>query len=833
MAKLRIRTSLSIKGQIEKKRISEHLMQAAAVYFVLLAVLSAYFSVFDMGIPVSQLMLALGGSALFLLLLMWNRKQQIKVLSIGAILLIIAGAILHKSLYGGIVSYINKFIGLYNQYYDTPKATMVADSTEYSSIVVLSFLGVVIGGLLFFILDRKKGLLLSILVIALPVILAAVVGKMPSTRNWWILITATCFYLIVYRQYGQTLPLQGLSIAAGVLVGVIILSTMIQPMIIDYKNLHLEEYKQIRKVFIDSQETSRGDWQDTISNFKNGTDNFAGGISKGKLSKNASVNPTGEVAMEIVLSEQPTDTLYLKAYVGARYSGDSWNEIGTNELNEILPRVGGAEERRKLLNEPFRRVAEGEYDDTYFYQYYLKEPVVQTITIELVNASREFGYAPYCAEITEEYDVHKDSYIKGSLSNKREYSFYASASRGGWYGEYIFGYHDFNVLSSYYGIDVEGYFHDSIRLAEASPLWESYRNFVREAYVGKYRDLTLLREYCDSINQENVEGVLKNYFGSECYYSKNPGEMPSDMDFAEGFMFGRQVGFCVHFATAATLVYQMCGYPARYVEGYAVSPSDFSRYEDGTYRATVTDESAHAWCEVFDNEIGWIVKEFTPSSSGDIVIPENNYEQMPKDDWEVDEDLQEENPQIPENSENNPQEDEGNVDKSEETHPQGGLFGDTSNENKVTDEPGGKTVKYIVFRIVLIIGGMLIIVLAIVLQQKIRRAKRLKSFKQRKENKGVLSIYNAILELCVFAGFKTDKENEKEKNQELAKQFLQLKETEWNQIYLWAEMAAFSNQVIPKEEQKEMYRLYKRFRIEILKTLSFKKRIWLLYVRAL
>ena len=825
-------TGLSIRNQRENRRITENWVQAAVVYIVLLAVFSAYYSVFEIGISAFQIITALGITTLFLLLLMWNRKHRKKILSVGIVILVIIGILLRKSLYGGIVSYINKFIELFNQYYRDSKATMIAEATEYSAIVAVFFLGTILGSILYVVLERKKGILLSVLIIALPVIFSAIIGKMPMSQNWWFMLVATCLYLIVYRGQNSSFSVKGLSWAAGALAVIIMISTVTQPMITNYKNMHLEEYNQIRNDFIDSQETGRSDWEDMISGLNNRTENFAGGISKGELSKNASVNPTGEVAMEVVMSEMPVDTLYLKAYVASEYTGDSWEEISAGELAEILPRIGGSKERRDLLNEPFRRVAEGEYDDTYFYQYYLKEPVVQNITIKLVNASREFGYAPYCAEITEEYDVHKDSYIKGNLNNKREYSFYAAASRGGWYGEYIFGYNDFNVLSSYYGMDVEGYFRDSIRLAEASQLWQSYRNFVKEAYTGKYRDLTLLRKYCDSINQENVEGALKNYFGSECYYSKNPGKMPVDMDFAEGFMFGRQVGFCVHFATAATLVYQMCGYPARYVEGYAVSPSDFSRYEDGTYRATVTDESAHAWCEVFDSEIGWIVKEFTPSSSEDAVLPENNYNQISEDDLDVDEELQEGNSQIPENNEDNPQQEQENVDNSEENDSQGGLFEDTSTENQISDGSDEKVIKQIVFRIVSTVGGVLIIDLVIVFQQRIRRAKRLKSFKQKKGNKGVLSIYNAIYELCVFAGFQTEKETERERIQEIEIQFPQITETEWNQLYMWAEKAAFSNEKLPSEVQKEMYHLYRRFRNEILKTLSFKKRILFLYVRA-
>lgn len=832
MEKLRIRTSLSIKGQIEKKRISEHLIQAAAVYFMLVAAFSAYFSVFDIGLPVSQLVLALGGAVLFLLFIMWNQKHQRKRVAFGSIVLILLGTILRKSLLGGIVSYINKFIELYNQYYINSKPTIEAESTEYSAIVALLFLGVIVGLIFYMVLDKKKGLTFTILVAVLPIILSAIVGKMPQSASWWILISSIGFYLLVYRQNQGSGFTKGLMLISGALIGVIVFSTVIQSMIIDYKNLHIESYNKIRTELLDAQEAGLGDWKNNVSDILNPKQEFAGGVSKGKLSKNASVNPTGEVAMEIVMTQQPTDTIYLKAYVASEYTGDSWKEISAGDLSEILPRIGGATKRRELLNEPFRRVAESDYDE------FLGELEVPQMTIELVNASREFGYAPYCAEITDEYNVQKDLYIKGNATKMRKYSFYPLSFEGDGYQNYLLGYVYQNVMTSpvYESYGFSEFF--DLELGEASELWIDYQEFVKEAYVDKHQDLEQLREYCDSIHRENIEGELTYYFESQCYYSKNPGEMPKDMDFAEGFMFGRQVGFCVHFATAATLVYQMCGYPARYVEGYAVSASAFKRFEDGTYRATVTDECAHAWCEVFDDELGWVAKEFTPASGQvfypsegvDVELPEDNLENK-----ELEEENFEDNPQDTEENINNPQTNGENVDNSNKNSVQGGIFpGDSeiSGNNDVNNSTWeiGKQILWEVLKIVIIIAFIIIIA---ILQQRIRRAKRLKSYKQRKENKGVLSIYNAIFELCVFAGFKTSKESEKEKNQELAEQFSQLTEIEWKQIYLWAEMAAFSNRVISKEEQKEMYHLYRRFRIEILKTLSFKKRMWALYIRAL
>ena len=46
----------------------------------------------------------------------------------------------------------------------------------------------------------------------------------------------------------------------------------------------------------------------------------------------------------------------------------------------------------------------------------------------------------------------------------------------------------------------------------------------------------------------------------------------------------------------------MCGYPALYVEGYAVPPSAFHLTENGEYEAAVDGTMGHAWCMVYDEK---------------------------------------------------------------------------------------------------------------------------------------------------------------------------------------------------------------------------------------
>lgn len=110
---------------------------------------------------------------------------------------------------------------------------------------------------------------------------------------------------------------------------------------------------------------------------------------------------------------------------------------------------------------------------------------------------------------------------------------------------------------------------------------------------------------------DEAASVIKSYLDHETSYTLKPGATPIDQDFITYFLTENKKGYCVHYASTATLMFRYLGLPARYVEGYHVSKSSFQ--DQGT--ASVLDKDAHAWVEVFDEEQGWLPIEVTPSST--------------------------------------------------------------------------------------------------------------------------------------------------------------------------------------------------------------------------
>ena len=101
---------------------------------------------------------------------------------------------------------------------------------------------------------------------------------------------------------------------------------------------------------------------------------------------------------------------------------------------------------------------------------------------------------------------------------------------------------------------------------------------------------------------------IQNWLRANYRYELDVAPQNVDMDFAYSFLLGpEREGYCMHFASAMTVMCRMMGLPARYVEGYLAEP-------DSTGTAYVTGLNAHAWTEVYFQGFGWLTFDPTPST---------------------------------------------------------------------------------------------------------------------------------------------------------------------------------------------------------------------------
>jgi len=102
--------------------------------------------------------------------------------------------------------------------------------------------------------------------------------------------------------------------------------------------------------------------------------------------------------------------------------------------------------------------------------------------------------------------------------------------------------------------------------------------------------------------------AIRGYLRENGTYTLNPGYVPEDADFVSYFVLEDMRGYCTYYAAAMTLMARIAGLPARYVEGYLVTPD-----ENG--ECTVTGLDAHAWSEVYFSGYGWVTFDATPPRS--------------------------------------------------------------------------------------------------------------------------------------------------------------------------------------------------------------------------
>lgn len=122
---------------------------------------------------------------------------------------------------------------------------------------------------------------------------------------------------------------------------------------------------------------------------------------------------------------------------------------------------------------------------------------------------------------------------------------------------------------------------------------------------------TIVQQILASVNADTVDSqalAIAEYVKNSAVYDLNTAAMPADAsDFALWFLEESETGYCVHFATAATVLLRAAGIPARYVSGYMTDQAISGN-------TNITADQAHAWVEYLDPNTGWTVLEATPGA---------------------------------------------------------------------------------------------------------------------------------------------------------------------------------------------------------------------------
>ncbi len=310
-------------------------------------------------------------------------------------------------------------------------------------------------------------------------------------------------------------------------------------------------------------------------------------------------------------AQSPAEPLYLSVFKGGQYDGKQW--LRHNDTDLFLEAAKRIEAIPFDLAYRLQDVADGnqKWDEIYSilnlaYPLRASQPIQITVSPVFRVAGR--------------WDTYNS--ISGFLKSQATES------------EYTICYYPPSAM----GIDWE-----QILSATAAEAWEgedisAFRetldSLMRERYTQVPRELlprlTRLVEQHPLTSLDEITAYILYTLCSNTSYTVAPGIFPANRDPAETFLFERQKGYCDHYAHTATLLYRLYGIPARYVSGYLISsgseagpagitPSSGS-YEPArpltVWQSAVTDENAHAWCEIFLPDYGWTPVEVTPSADG-------------------------------------------------------------------------------------------------------------------------------------------------------------------------------------------------------------------------
>lgn len=308
-----------------------------------------------------------------------------------------------------------------------------------------------------------------------------------------------------------------------------------------------------------------------------------GTVSRGNL------YPAGTEQLEVRTDQMPTETLYLKGFSGGEYNYGEWQPADDETVFEQM--------RQNTLHwGQWGDLISGLYDSMYFVMNSVmqrREPLeARNLWVQRQESVREW-YVPYYG-MWDRRNGRRDN----STDNGYHYQYYERSEIQ----------IDWQNIPENYELNRDWYY--DIQGAYLKEIEEAYTSVPEE-------NLPRLVQLCEENPAETPEqatALILSVLQNGASYTQTPGLFPMNQDPVEYFLFEGQEGYCQHFASAAVLMYRLYGIPARYAAGYAVFPSMFTQQEDGIYLAVVTDESAHAWPEIFLEDYGWVPIEVTPSS---------------------------------------------------------------------------------------------------------------------------------------------------------------------------------------------------------------------------
>ena len=286
---------------------------------------------------------------------------------------------------------------------------------------------------------------------------------------------------------------------------------------------------------------------------------------------------------------------YLRGYVGQRYTSDGWEAADAADMTA----------NREVLYQLHRDGYDSFSQLSTLAELLGQEAADVRMDIRVLGACRSTRLTPYgldsgAAVISPEQLRDTVPNADGTTGEK-EYSFTAKsglvAQAYALLGQLNNRWQE-EALADY--LTFEGYYRDFV--------YENYLTIPEEtqkaltAYLGDAPEV---------ITSYEAKRRIVNCLDDTLTYSETPESVDSKKDFVSALLADDPGGYDVHYATAAAVMLRYYGIPARYVEGYLITPQAVEG-RTGETTLTLTGRDAHAWVEYYEDGVGWIPFEPTP-----------------------------------------------------------------------------------------------------------------------------------------------------------------------------------------------------------------------------
>jgi len=323
------------------------------------------------------------------------------------------------------------------------------------------------------------------------------------------------------------------------------------------------------------------------------------GLCNGQLNRLNSRSAGSDTALTVKMSRP--QSMYLRGYIGEVYMGNEWTHLSNRTYYS-------ARDKLYWLNKNgfsgLTQLAESE-------KLAGGNTEAETVRVTIKNADRRNLYVPY--ELT-------DGIVEGGNSCADGYL--AAEGVAGVSG-YCFQMAD-NLTGSWTDWASKLYSHKRNNSISKYFVCESHYNvFQYQHYLGIPDNIkTLLKKEIGDqgyqgkshLNYKTAIHNVHTYLEDNFVYSEHFKDLKSSEDFAENFV-KKHRGCDIHYATMATLIFRYYGIPARYVEGYLVTPADAEKATAGR-SIDVKQNRIHAWTEIYVDGYGWVPIEVTPKYYG-------------------------------------------------------------------------------------------------------------------------------------------------------------------------------------------------------------------------